>query len=177
MPQSRHRKLSKAKKRPKTTYPASSSARPTGRNKNTRTIAIIVVLALAASFIAYVLAKRGVGSSAGSEVTTASGLKYIDIVEGTGSTPQPGQTLSVDYVGKLENGIKFDSSYDKGRPMDFQYNVTPMIKGWDEGLKTMKVGGKRNLIVPPSLGYGAQGRPGIPPNSTLLFEIELRSAK
>lgn len=175
MPQSRHRKINKAKKRPKGIYPTASTGAATGKNRNMRVIAIGVVLVLALSAVGYILAKRGGG--AGSEVTTASGLKYTDLVEGTGATPQKGQTVSVDYVGTLENGTKFDSSYDKGTPMEFRFGVQPMIKGWDEGIATMKVGGKRKLILPPALAYGAQGRPGIPPNSTLLFEVELRSVK
>jgi peptidylprolyl isomerase len=138
-------------------------------------IAIVVVVILAVSLIAYLLTHRG--PATGAEVATGSGLKYVELIEGTGATPQPGLMVSVDYLGTLENGMKFDSSYDKGRPMEFRYGVQPMIKGWDEGLKTMKVGGKRKLIVPPSLGYGAQGRPGIPPNSTLIFEVELLSVK
>lgn len=176
MPQSRHRKISKAKKRPRGMYPTASSPAPTGKNRNMRIVAIVIVAVLALSAVGYVLSKRG-GSSGGTEVTTASGLKYIDLVEGTGATPQPGQLLSVDYIGTLENGIKFDSSYDKGKPMEFRFGVQPMIKGWDEGIGSMKVGGKRKLIVPPRLGYGAQGKPGIPPNSTLIFEVELRGIK
>jgi peptidylprolyl isomerase len=138
-------------------------------------IAIVVIVILAASAVAYVLSHRG--PSIGAEVATPSGLKYVDMVEGTGATPQPGQTVSVNYTGTLENGTKFDSSYDRGQPMEFKYQTQPMIKGWDEGLKTMKVGGKRKLIVPPALGYGAQARPGIPPNSTLIFEVELLGVK
>lgn len=176
MPQSRHRKINKAKKRPRGMYPTASSPAPTGKNRNMRIIAIVVVAVLALSAVGYVLSKRG-GISGGTEVTTASGLKYIDLVEGTGATPQPGQLLSVDYVGTLENGSKFDSSYDKGKPMEFRFGVQPMIKGWDEGIGSMKVGGKRKLIVPPRLGYGAQGKPSIPPNSTLIFEVELRGIK
>lgn len=140
-----------------------------------RAIAIVIIVILAISAVAYVLTRRG--PATGAEVATPSGLKYTDLVEGTGPMPQPGQQLSVHYTGTLENGTEFDSSYDKGKPMEFRFAVQPMIKGWDEGLKTMKVGGKRKLIVPPNLGYGAQGRPGIPPNSTLIFEVELLSAK
>lgn len=176
MPQSRHRKISKARKRPKGVYPAASSGAPSGKNRNMRIVAIVVVVVLALSAVGYILAKRGGGT--GSEVTTASGLKYVDIIEGTGPTPQPGQLVSVDYTGTLENGTKFDSSFDKGKPMDFRFGVQPMIKGWDEGLKTMKVGGKRKLIIPANLGYGPTGRPpNIPGNSTLIFEIELLGAK
>jgi len=172
LPQSRHRKSGKAKKRPKGTYPAVSPGRPTGKNRNVRLVAIAVVVILALAAVLYLLKFRGPN-----EITTASGLKYVDIVEGTGPTPQPGQVLSVDYVGTLQNGTPFDSSYDNGKPMEFTFGVQPMIKGWDEGLKTMKVGGKRKLIVPPALGYGSQPRSGIPPNSTLIFEVELHSAK
>ena len=157
-------------------YPTASSPAPTGKNRNLRIIAIVIVAVLALSAVGYVLSKRG-GSSGGTEVTTTSGLKYVDLVEGTGATPQPGQLLSVDYVGTLENGTKFDSSYDKGKPMEFRFGVQPMIKGWDEGIGSMKVGGKRKLIVPPRLAYGPQGKPGIPPNSTLIFEVELRGIK
>jgi peptidylprolyl isomerase len=149
-----------------------SSARNDQRMK---TVAVIVAAALLLSLAAYLLVYRG--SSQAQQVTTPSGLKYTDVVEGTGPVPKKGQTLSVQYTGTLQNGTKFDSSYDHGKPFDFKFGIDPMIKGWDEGVATMKVGGKRKLIVPPGLGYGAQGKPGIPPNSILLFEIELLSAK
>lgn len=130
---------------------------------------------MAGAAVVYIVKYR---RSEGIEITTASGLRYTDLIEGTGPTPQPGQTLSVHYVGTLLNGTKFDSSYDKGAPYHFKYIVDSHIKGWDEGLGTMKVGGKRKLIVPPGIGYGSAGRPPkIPPNSTLVFEIELLSAK
>ncbi len=115
---------------------------------------------------------RGGGSSGG-EVTTASGLKYVDEVVGTGESPKPGQNITVNYIGTLVNGTKFDSSYDSGKPLSFRIGTGRVIQGWDEGLMSMKVGGKRRLIVPPQLGYGSEGRPGIPPNSTLIFEVEL----
>jgi peptidylprolyl isomerase len=109
--------------------------------------------------------------------TTASGLQYIDLVEGTGANPSPGQEVSVHYTVMLTNGTQVDSSIGK-QPMTYKLGVTPMVKGWDEGVMSMKVGGKRKLIVPPNLAYGAEGRrPTIPPNSTLIFEIELLSAK
>ncbi len=107
-------------------------------------------------------------------VTTPSGLKYVELVEGTGATPKTGQKVTVHYTGTLENGTKFDSSRDRDRPFDFQLGVGQVIKGWDEGLSTMKVGGRRKLIIPPELGYGARGAGGvIPPNATLLFDVEL----
>lgn len=176
MPQSRHRKIAKARKRPKGSFPAGKTKPPTGRNRQARIIAIIVVLLIAVSAIAYLFSKRG--GSSGTEVTTASGLKYTDTVVGTGATPQKGQTLSVHYTGTLENGTKFDSSRDKGKPMDFRLGLDPMIKGWDEGFATMKVGGRRKLIIPSALGYGPQGKPPtIPGNSKLLFDIELLGVK
>ena len=169
MPQSRHRKISKAKKRPKGTYPAASSGKPTGKNRNMRIIAILVVVVLAASAVAYVLSRRGSSTGSGSEIATSSGLKYIDLAQGTGATPRRGQTVTVHYTGTLENGRKFESSLDRGVPADFRIGVGDVIKGWDEGLMSMKVGGKRKLIIPSNLGYGPMGKPpNIPGNSTNL---------
>jgi len=110
----------------------------------------------------------------GEEVTTSSGLQYIDLKVGTGATAQAGQTVSVHYTGWLENGKKFDSSVDRGQPFSFPLGAGRVIKGWDEGVKGMKVGGKRKLTIPSNLGYGARGAGGvIPPNATLIFEVEL----
>lgn len=106
-------------------------------------------------------------------ITTPSGLKYVDLVEGTGASPQTGQTVSVHYTGTLENGKKFDSSRDRGEPFKFKIGVGQVIKGWDEGVGTMKTGGRRQLVIPPELGYGARGIGPIPPNSTLIFDVEL----
>ncbi|WP_017304097.1 FKBP-type peptidyl-prolyl cis-trans isomerase [Spirulina subsalsa] len=107
-------------------------------------------------------------------VTTDSGLQYEEIVEGTGASPQKGQTVVVHYTGTLENGQKFDSSRDRGQPFSFKIGVGQVIKGWDEGVGSMKVGGRRKLIIPSELGYGARGAGGvIPPNATLIFDVEL----
>ena len=111
-------------------------------------------------------------------VTTSSGLKYTELKVGAGATPKTGQIVSVQYTGTLENGTKFDSSRDRGVPFEFPLGTGQVIKGWDEGISTMKVGGRRQLIIPPKLGYGAQGAGGvIPPNATLIFDVELLSIK
>ena len=107
-------------------------------------------------------------------VTTDSGLKYVELKEGNGATPKTGQTVVVHYTGTLEDGTKFDSSRDRDSPFKFQIGVGQVIKGWDEGVGTMKVGDRRKLIIPPELGYGARGAGGvIPPNATLIFDVEL----
>jgi peptidylprolyl isomerase len=116
--------------------------------------------------------------SSSSEVTTPSGLKYVEVKVGDGATPKKGQTVEVHYTGTLENGQKFDSSRDRNQTFKFQIGEGQVIKGWDEGLSTMKVGGSRKLIIPPDLGYGARGAGGvIPPNATLLFDVELVGVK
>ena len=108
------------------------------------------------------------------EVKTASGLKYVDQVVGTGDVAVAGQTASVHYTGWLENGTKFDSSVDRGQPFSFPLGAGRVIKGWDEGVQGMKVGGKRKLTIPSDLGYGSRGAGGvIPPNATLIFDVEL----
>ncbi len=109
---------------------------------------------------------------------TASGLEYEDTVVGTGASPKTGQTCVMHYTGWLwvngAKGEKFDSSVDRGRPFEFQIGRGMVIRGWDEGVATMKVGGKRTLLIPPQLGYGSRGAGGvIPPNATLIFEVEL----
>jgi FKBP-type peptidyl-prolyl cis-trans isomerase FkpA len=107
-------------------------------------------------------------------VTTASGLQYEDITEGSGEQATAGQMVSVHYTGWLTDGQKFDSSKDRNQPFEFTLGAGMVIKGWDEGVQGMKVGGVRRLTIPPQLGYGARGAGGvIPPNATLVFEVEL----
>jgi len=112
-------------------------------------------------------------------VTTSSGLKYQDVVVGKGPVPKPGDAILVNYTGRFANGKVFDSSLSPGRgPFQLHLGRGEVIKGWDEGLSTMHVGGKRTLIIPPELAYGAGGYPGvIPPNSTLTFDVELLQIK
>lgn len=108
------------------------------------------------------------------EITTSSGLSYVDHVVGTGNLAVTGKTTTVHYTGRLENGKKFDSSVDRGQPFSFRLGVGQVIKGWDEGVQGMKVGGKRTLTIPSNLGYGARGAGGaIPPHATLIFDVEL----
>ena len=107
-------------------------------------------------------------------VTTPSGLKYTILKAGKGATPKSGQEVFVHYTGTLTNGKKFDSSRDKGQPFSFKVGAGQVIPGWDEALSTMKVGERRKLTIPPKLGYGAAGAGGvIPPNATLIFDVEL----
>ena len=177
MPQSRHRKISKTKKRPKGLYPAAKAKTPAGSNSGIRVIAIVIVVALALTAIIYMFTKRE--APAGPEVTTASGLKYTELVEGSGPTPKLGQTVSVHYTGTLVNGTEFDSSRKPGKqPLEFQLGTPKIIKGWNEAIATMKVGGRRKLTLPPDLAYGAAGNPPvIPPNATLIFDVELMGIK
>jgi FKBP-type peptidyl-prolyl cis-trans isomerase FkpA len=112
------------------------------------------------------------------EKVTASGLKYTDLQEGTGDEASAGKTVEVHYTGWLENGTKFDSSKDRNQPFRFPLGAGHVIRGWDEGVAGMKVGGKRRLTIPSDLGYGTRGAGGvIPPNATLMFEVELLGVK
>ena len=111
-------------------------------------------------------------------VQTATGLGYVDLVEGGGARPKTGDTVSVHYTGWLKSGTKFDSSVDRGTPFEFPVGKGRVIKGWDEGVISMQVGGKRKLIIPAHLGYGDRGAGAVvPPGATLIFEVELLGIK
>jgi peptidylprolyl isomerase len=149
-------------------------------------IAVAVALTTAIAGAAVTLAAASftpaTAQTAGTTMTTPSGLKITDSKVGTGASPKTGQTVVVHYTGWLyENGAKgkkFDSSVDRGQPFEFPIGTHRVIPGWDEGVATMKVGGKRTLIIPPELGYGARGAGGvIPPNATLIFDVELIGIK
>ncbi len=109
---------------------------------------------------------------------TASGLEYVEIVAGTGAQAMAGKMVKVHYTGKFPDGKVFDSSIPRGEPLEFRLGVGQVIKGWDEGIALMKVGGKATLTIPPQLGYGSRGAGGvIPPNATLVFDVELVGVK
>lgn len=177
MPQSRHRKINPRKKQRELRAKSSHGPSLTS-NRNVKIGVIILAAIFALSAVWYVLGLRKTTDTAVA-VTTPSGLKYIDEKVGGGPSPKPGQTVSVNYVGVTQStGVEFDNSYKKGGPVDFTLGVGGLIRGWEEGLSTMKVGGKRKLIIPGELAYGKEGRPPlIPANATLEFEIELLGIK
>lgn len=118
-------------------------------------------------------ADEGIPTVAGDTITTASGMKYLVMAEGTGDQPTPGQVIDAHYTGWLTDGTKFDSSRDRGKTFSFPIGQGRVIKGWDEALADMKVGGRRLLIIPYELAYGERGKPPIPPKATLIFDVEL----
>jgi len=143
--------------------------------------AVALVTAMAGAFAAFA-PTAAMAQAAGATTTTPSGLKITDTKVGTGAAPKPGQICVMHYTGWLyeggAKGKKFDSSVDRGQPFEFPLGRRQVISGWDEGVATMKVGGKRTLIIPPELGYGARGAGGvIPPNATLIFDVELLDVK
>jgi peptidylprolyl isomerase len=147
-------------------------------------LSALVTLAVVSLTGAFAIAtSTAMAQTAGKTVTTASGLRYSDTKVGTGASPKTGQTCVMHYTGWLyENGAKgkkFDSSVDRGQPFEFVIGKHQVIAGWDEGVASMKIGGKRTLIIPPELAYGARGAGGgvIPPNATLIFDVELLDVK
>jgi FKBP-type peptidyl-prolyl cis-trans isomerase FkpA len=145
----------------------------------TKLTGVLVALALAA--LPACSHKAGGSGSAESKAAApaAGGLVVDDLKPGSGTTAVKGKVVSVHYTGRLTDGTKFDSSYDRGQPIDFPLGTGVVIKGWDQGIAGMRVGGKRKLTIPPDLAYGARGTPGgpIPPNATLVFEVELVAVK
>jgi FKBP-type peptidyl-prolyl cis-trans isomerase len=161
--------------------------RKRGIMKTVIVILAITMLALAAIAVAQTAAAKKPTPKpatstptkvAGAPIKTASGLEYWDIKVGTGAVAQTGQHVKVDYTGWLTNGKKFDSSVGTGKPFEFKLGASQVIMGWDEGVAGMKVGGKRQLRIPPGLAYGEKGYPGvIPANSTLIFDVSLLDVK
>ncbi|MCC6420651.1 MAG: FKBP-type peptidyl-prolyl cis-trans isomerase [Gemmataceae bacterium] len=139
-----------------------------------KTRSILALAVVAGLAVALAADRTAGGEKKGKVVTTNSGLKYIDEKEGTGPEAKKGDTVVVHYTGWLKDGKKFDSSRDRGTPFSFQLGAGKVIKGWDEGVAGMKVGGQRKLIIPPALAYGERGAGGvIPPNAELTFDVEL----
>lgn len=180
MPTSRHRKIERARKRPRVapSNPNAIAAKPSNSDQKKKLIAIIITAAVAAFVAVYTISTLRSGSKAAPEITTASGLKYQDLKVGDGASPTMLQSVTAHYLGRLnnENGTEFNNSHTMGKPAEFK--LTQVIPGWQEALQTMKVGGKRRLWIPSKLAYGPMGKPpAIPPNSNLYFEIELLGVK
>ncbi|MEJ2598726.1 MAG: FKBP-type peptidyl-prolyl cis-trans isomerase [Anaerolineales bacterium] len=149
------------------------------RNQRLLVGGILVLVLIVIGYFAFnAIQNNNRAGNNGQATTTSSGLQIIDEVVGTGQAAKSGDTVSVNYTGWLADGTKFDSSYDRNQPFDFVLGAGKVIKGWDEGVAGMKVGGKRKLVIPPDLAYGASGfPPTIPPNATLTFEVELVAIK
>jgi FKBP-type peptidyl-prolyl cis-trans isomerase len=152
------------------------------RRFGTTILPTALALAIGALAALVAVSNGALAQTTGKPMTTASGLQIIDSKVGTGASPRPGQICVMHYTGWLyengQKGKKFDSSVDRNEPFEFPIGKHQVIAGWDEGVATMKVGGKRTLIIPPALGYGARGAGGvIPPNATLMFDVELLGVK
>jgi len=173
LPKSRKRKTRRGGGSSRSTYSSKKQS-----NSMTKAIAFVIIALVALGALVFIIF-RGGGTSTSAPaitgaVTTPSGLQYVEEVEGTGASPRQGQNVTVHYTGTLQDGTKFESSVDRGQPLTFKIGTGSVIRGWDEGVLTMKVGGKRRLIIPGNLAYGAAGNPPmIPPNAPLIFEIEL----
>jgi FKBP-type peptidyl-prolyl cis-trans isomerase len=156
--------------------------RRAARVRNTR-IAIIVILVVVVALVAFFAIqksnkKTNTATGGGNMITTQSGLQYQDLVAGAGAEAVAGKSVTVHYTGTLQDGSQFDSSVDRNQPFSFTLGAGQVIPGWDEGVAGMKVGGKRKLVIPPNLAYGAQGYPPvIPANATLTFDVELLEVK
>lgn len=143
-----------------------------------KSIVLLTLISYSPFLLADDKAKTSAPAKGGKVKTVEGGLKIEDVKVGKGAEAVPGKTVKVHYTGTLADGKKFDSSLDRKEPFTFDLGKGMVIKGWDEGVKGMKVGGKRKLTIPPEMGYGAQGAGGaIPPNSTLLFDVELLEVK
>jgi FKBP-type peptidyl-prolyl cis-trans isomerase FkpA len=152
--------------------------RRAARLRNQRIILIGGIALLIIIIILLLLGGKGSKDTASDMITTASGLQYQDLVIGDGDVAVPGDSVTVHYTGWLADGTKFDSSLDRGQPFPFVLGQGMVIKGWDEGVAGMRVGGKRRLVIPPDLAYGTSGAGSvIPPNATLTFEVELLEIK
>jgi FKBP-type peptidyl-prolyl cis-trans isomerase len=174
LPESRHRKINRARKRPRvaSAHPTAASVSPSGGFSQRTILIVVIATAAIAAFAAYYYFSHRSSNSPDVtyETTTPTGLKIHDVRVGDGASPRPGQTVRVNYIGWLENGKEFENSYKAGKPATFR--LGRLIAGWDEALSTMKVGGERMLYIPSNLAYGPMGSPpNIPPNSNLKFKI------
>jgi FKBP-type peptidyl-prolyl cis-trans isomerase len=144
-----------------------------------KTLALVSALVAAVGSLGFSACNKKTEDAAGAAAPQGSGLMIQEVKAGDGALATKGKSVSVHYTGTLTNGTKFDSSLDRGQPIEFVLGAGMVIKGWDQGIEGMKVGGKRKLTIPPELAYGARGTPGgpIPPNATLVFDVELVGVK